>query len=238
MSSEPKKASGENTILNLLCNIVIPVLILNKLTARLGPGTALILALAFPLTYGAWDLIRRRKANPFSLLGMLNILITGGLAWIGINGFWFAVKEAAFPLLIGIFVLASSWSKKPAVAMLFVNPALFNMDRMNESLKQHGREKEFERLLQRATRWLACSFFLSAALNFILASRIFLPMADGLDAATISTQLNDQIATMTQWSMLVILLPSMVFLSAILYGLIVQVRKLTGLTDEEFMKVK
>lgn len=238
MSNETKKTPGqENTILNLLFNIVIPVFILNKLTARLGPGPALLLALAFPLSYGAYDLIRRRKANPFSLLGLLNILITGGLAWIGINGFWFAVKEAAFPLLIGIFVLASSWGKKPAVAMLFVNPALFHMDRMNESLKQHGREKEFEQLLKRATRWLAGSFFLSATLNFLLAERIFLPMADNLDEAAKSVLLNDQIATMTQWSLLVILLPSMIFLSGILYGLIVKVRALTGLKDDEFMKI-
>ena len=31
---------------------------------------------------------------------------------IQLNPFWFAVKEAAIPLLIGAFVLASAWSKK------------------------------------------------------------------------------------------------------------------------------
>ncbi|MBX2986638.1 MAG: hypothetical protein KF802_01965 [Bdellovibrionaceae bacterium] len=228
---------AENTFVSLGCNIVLPVVILNHLTARLGPATALVLALAFPLGYGLWDWWRRRKANMFSILGLLNTLITGGLALIGVTGFWFAVKEAAFPFLIGLFVLGSSWTRKPAVQTIFLNPNLFQLERMQESIRQHGREAEFSQLLRDSTRWLALSFFFSAVLNFALASRIFIDLPLDLPADARSARLNEQIAQMTQWSMLVILVPSMAFLMGILYFVIRRIRQITGLSDDEFMKV-
>ena len=104
--SVKKNPPNENAFINLLVNIAIPVLILNKLSQKIGPTQALILAVAFPLTYGIYDLIRRKKWNAFSLLGLLNVSITGSLAVFGLGGVWFQIKEAAFPLLIGIFVFA------------------------------------------------------------------------------------------------------------------------------------
>lgn len=233
-----KTPPQENTIVSLVCNIVLPVVILNKLSVKMGPGPALLLALAFPLGYGLWDWYRRRKTNVFSVLGLLNTLITGGLALIGIMGFWFAVKEAAFPLLIGLFVFFSSWTRKPAVQILFLNPAIFHVDRMTERIAQQGREIEFGKLLAAATRWLAASFFLSAALNFVLAMRIFTPLPDDLIGDARSIRLNEQIAEMHQWSAVVILVPSMIFLMAIFYLLIRKLKQLTGLGEDELFKIK
>ena len=117
-----KEPAKENAFLNLIFNIALPVFILNKLSKTIGPLNALILALAFPLAYGAYDLIKRKKVNAFSILGLLNVSLTGGLALMGLNGFWFAVKEAAFPALVGCFVLGSAFTKKPFIETLFLNP--------------------------------------------------------------------------------------------------------------------
>ena len=59
----PPRAPRENLFLNLACTIAVPALILSKLSApeRLGAATALVVALAFPLGYGAWDFIQRKK---------------------------------------------------------------------------------------------------------------------------------------------------------------------------------
>lgn len=236
--SDLKTPPQENTLVSLLCNIVLPVVILNKLSTKLGPGPALLLALAFPLGYGAWDWWRRKKANVFSVLGLLNTLITGGLALIGIMGFWFAVKEAAFPLLIGLFVFVSAWTRKPAVQVLFLNPTLFHLDRMTDRIESEGRENEFRRLMSAATRWLAASFFLSAVLNFVLALRIFTPLPDDLIGDARSIRLNEQIAEMHQWSAVVILVPSMLFLMAIFYLLIRKLKTLTGLSEDELFKAR
>lgn len=237
MSAKDTEIPREHPLLSLLCNIVAPVIILNKFSSKWGAAAALVVALAFPLGYGIWDYFKRRKTNFFSILGLLNTLITGGLALVGVTGMWFAVKEAAFPLLLGIFVFFSANTSKPAVEMLFLNPAVFQLDRLREKIGELKIEDQFHRLLMMSTRWLAVSFFLSAALNFILATRIFLPLPDGLDADARSIQLNEQIASMHQWSFLVILVPSMIFLMTIFYVVIRKLKQMTGLGDDDLFKV-
>ena len=69
-----------NPFLNMLFNIFLPILILNKGTQVFGAVNALILALAFPLGFGAVDWWNRKKTNFFSLLGLINISLTGGFA--------------------------------------------------------------------------------------------------------------------------------------------------------------
>lgn len=66
----------ESVLLSLALNILIPSMILFKLSAetRLGPVWALVLALLFPITYGIVDLVRRGKVNWISILGLVSLL--------------------------------------------------------------------------------------------------------------------------------------------------------------------
>lgn len=226
----------ENGILNILINVVIPVLILNKLSARMGPGPALILALAFPIVYGIYDFIRRRKMNWFSFLGLINVGVTGSLALLGLGGIWFAIKEASFPALIGIFVFFSAFTAKPFVETLLLNPQLMDLDKVHQRLKEHNKESEFKRHLAFSTQMLSGSFFLSAVINFLLAVKIFTPLDSTLDETAKSIALNEQIAQMTSYTMMVLLVPTMLFLVFILWHLLKGIRDLTGLKTEEFLK--
>ena len=56
MNANSKK---ENPLLSLLLNVVAPVAVLTLLSGedRLGPAGGLVVALAFPLGYGAYDLV-------------------------------------------------------------------------------------------------------------------------------------------------------------------------------------
>ncbi len=231
--SQPKP---ENGLLNLVFNILIPVLLLNKASAKIGSLPALLIALAFPLGYGIYDLIKRKKWNPLSILGFLNVFVTGGLAVLGLGGIWFSVKEAFFPFLIGLFVWWSSYRDNPFVKSFLLNSHALNVDVIDEKLKAHQKESEFLRHLQFSTRLLACSFFLSAILNFTLAQRVFLPLADSLTPEERSLALNHQIADMTTWSYVVIVLPSMIFLIGILWHLLKGIRHLTGLQTDQILK--
>lgn len=230
-----RKQKPENAFLNLLFNIAIPILILNKLSVQLGPLLALFLALAFPFGYGVWDYLKKRKMNFISILGLINVAFTGGLAVVGLTGFWFAVKEAAFPALVGIFVFASAYTNKPFIKALFLNPQLVNTEKLLQRLQEQQKESQFNALLKHTTQLLSLSFFMSALLNFLLARRIFLPMTDGMDSLAQATLLNDQIAEMTKWGMIVILLPSMLFLLGIFWYLIKGIEKLSGLTSTEWL---
>jgi hypothetical protein len=233
--TQPQNPPKENGLLNLLFNIVLPVLILNRFSKFIGPLNALILALAFPLGYGAYDLIKRKKTNAFSILGLLNVLLTGGLAVMGLNGFWFAVKEAAFPTLVGLFVLGSAFTKRPFIETLFLNPSVMKVDLLEQRLKEHGKQQDFHLHMKSATIWLSLSFAFSAVLNFILARRIFINIDPSLTSEAQSLALNDQIAQMTTWSMAIIMVPSMIFLLGVFWYLMRGIKKHAGLSMEELV---
>lgn len=225
----------ENGFLNLIFNIIIPVLILNKLSKFIGPVNALILALLFPLGYGAYDLFQRKKTNALSVLGLLNVLLTGGLAVIGLGGIWFAIKEAAFPGLIGVFVFGSSFTKRPLIETIFLNPAMMKIDLLEQRLQEHGKQQEFHHHLKNTTRWFSLSFVFSSLANFFLARYIFTDIDPSLSGDAHSLALNEQIAKMTTWSMAIIMVPSMIFLLGVFWYLMRGVKKHAGLSMEELL---
>lgn len=233
-SPAPKK---ENSLYNILFNIVIPVFILNKADKFLGLGAhaSLLIALAFPVIYWIYDFVTRKKFNYISLLGFLNILFTGGLAMYKISGFWFAVKEATFPTLIGIFVLVSAFTKNPFIKTLLFDPHIVNLKILDDALVRNNAQKTFADLLKRTTLWLSASFALSAVLNFFLARYIFKEIDPTLSEENASVLLNSQIADMTTWSFPVIMVPSILFLGGIFYFLFKEIRKITGLKMEEIL---
>ena len=231
-----QQAKPENGFISLLFNVVIPVVILNKLSTQWTPLYVLFLALAFPLGYGIADFVRRRKLNPLSIFGFLNVAVTGGLAVLGLSGIWFSVKEAFFPFLIGVFVAISAYREKPFVETLLLNPQLVNLALIDEKLSEKNAKPAFHHHLKISTLMLAGSFFVSAVLNFALAQSVFLDIDPVLDAQTKAVVLNEQIAKMTTWSTVVIMLPSMVILIFIFWYLLRGIRQITGLRTEEFIK--
>jgi len=205
----------ENPLLNILINILLPVIVLNKGGKYLDPKTTLVLALAFPLVYGIQDYIRRGHKNYVSLLGVANILLTGGLALMKLEGIWFAFKEASLPLVLGLLVLASRWSETPAAKVIFCNPHVLNMELIENKLSEFSRQSDFLGLLRRTTLWLSLSFLISAILNFVIAFSIFVDIDPNLEISAHEQVLNEQIARMTWMGYVVIAVPLMAF-SAIL----------------------
>ncbi len=233
---ESSQKKPESAFLNLLFNVAIPIFLLNKGGKYVDPQLALVLAFAFPLGYGLRDYSVRRHINAFSVLGLMNVLVTGGLALAKLDGAWFAVKEAAMPTLIGFFVLGSAWSQKPFVKTLFFQPQLFRLETIEQQLRERAAIPSFARLVRTTTILLAGSFFLSAVLNYVLAIRIFAPLAANLEEAERAQAINEQIAQMTSSSMAIILVPSMICLFLIFWFLLKQLSKLTGVPHTELMK--
>lgn len=239
--SQPKTSSGNSNNLtsslsNLAFNIIIPILVLNKLSLKLGPTQALLLALAFPLSYGIHDFIKSRKINYISLLGLLNVLFTGGLALLEVSGIWYAVKEASFPSLIGIFVLASAFTKRPFIKTLFMNPQLMKLELLQEKLRERENEDAFQTLLKNSTILLAGTFGISAVLNYAVARYTFTHIDPTLPSEQKALLLNEQIAANTAWSNIIITGTSMVCLMAILWFLLRGIKTLSGLKLDEILK--
>ncbi len=227
----PGQEKPENVLFNLLFNIIIPGVILFKFSdkAHLGPVWGLIIALSFPLGYGIGDLISKKKWNMISIFGLLSVLFTGGLALFKLEGHWFAVKEAAFPAVIGIVVFFSYNTKYSIVKMMLFNPKIINVEEIKRLVEEKGVQKGFEKLLKLTHYMITSSFILSAVLNFVLA--IWL-----LKSPTGTPEFNKELGKMTALSFPVIMVPCMIVMMGSLWVLIRGLTKITGLEFNQIIR--
>lgn len=214
-----------NPLLELAVTIVIPAVILMKWSGPedLGAIRALLLALAFPFGWGAYDLYRRRKVNLLAVLGLVSVLLTGGIGLLQLDAQWLAVKEAAVPGLIGLAVLGSTATRYPLIRTLVYQPGLLDVERISAQLEARGAAAAFEARLLRATWMLGGTFFFSSVMNYLLARAIVVSPAG-------SAAFNEELGRLTLLSYPAIALPSMAMMAFILYYLVRAVRQLTGLT--------
>lgn len=231
--------NNNSSFQNILFSILIPVIILNKgKTFGFTPTQSLVVALLFPICYGVYSSVREKKVNFISVLGLINVLVSGLLTLYALGGMWFAIKEAFFPLLIGIFVFVSSFTKNPFFKTIFLNPAVINLDLVNQKLDTPESKMTFEKIMRDDTRYLALSFVLSSALNYGLSLYVFSPIDPSLPLETKQEMLNHQLSQMTLYSMLVIVVPSMIFVGTILFFSIKKISALTGLKLEQIFSEK
>ena len=240
ISSEPQQPAvkRENTLLNIGFNILLPILVLNKGKGLLGPYLEphfeniavpiLLIALLFPVGYFVYDYFKRSKYNLFSILGLVSVLMTGGIGILEIPTQWFAVKEAAIPLLLGIAVLVSLKTHYPLIRTLLYNPEMIDVEKVQAQLEVHNSQAQFDQLLTRCTWLLAASFLISATLNFVLA-RWIVVSPSGTEA------FNAEVSKMMLWSWPVIAIPSMLIMMFALLRLLKGIKQMTGLTLEEVM---
>lgn len=229
--AQPNNNKQENPLVSALINIILPAMILMKLSEpeRLGQLHAFLLAVALPLAYGVWDFIRAKKANFFSILGFISVLLTGGLGLLEVSGFWFAVKEAAIPALIGFAVIFSLKTKTPLVKTFLYNDKVLDVEKVDAKLLEHQATSQFDHLLKNTTYLLAASFFLSAALNFGLAYVI-------LQSPAGTTAFNEELGKMTLLSYPVIVVPCLIVTMFALWRLFSGIKSLTGLDMNAIFK--
>jgi hypothetical protein len=225
------RSKPENLLFNLVCNVALPTVILAGFSGEkwLGPKWGLVIALGFPVGYGLYDFAARRRWNFISIIGFASVLISGGFGLLKVGGFWFAVKDAAIPGIIGLAVLASMRAKTPLVNELLYNPQVIDVERVDAELTARDTQTKFTGLLRRATGLLSLSFFVSSVLNFFLA-RYLIRSQPGTAA------FNGELAKMHLVSWPVIVLPSMVMMMLVLWRLLHGIKALTGLELDDIFR--
>lgn len=223
-------ASKSNPFIDLVISIIIPSLILMKLSGDdwLGTTYALLTALAFPFCYGVYELTIHKKFNIISILGIVSVLLTGGIGILELEPKWLAIKEAAIPLVIGLIVLGSMKTKYPLVKKILYNPKIINIARVDGAMKANGTQEEFERRFTKASYLLSGTFFFSAILNYILARMIVTSPAG-------TSAFNEELGHLTLVSYPVIALPSTIMMMGTLFWLIRSIGKLSSLKLEEIL---
>ncbi len=217
-------------LVDLLVSIVIPSVILMKFSGEenLGATQALVVALAFPISLGLYELIRYRITNYIALLGLVSVLLTGGIGLLKLDSEWLAVKEAAIPAILGIGLMISAHLRYPLIKKILFNPAILNTEKISQILDERGYNEIFETRLLNATYFLSGTFFFSAVMNYLLATWI-------VTSPSGSAMFNEELGRLTLISYPVIAIPSMLMMMGIFYFLWRSVHNLTGLKLEEVL---
>jgi len=215
-------------MIDLLVSILIPSIILMKFSSpeHLGTSAALVVALAFPLGWGMFELFKYRKFNFIALLGLVSVFLTGCIDLLELGPDWLAVKEATIPAIIGIAVLISTYTPYPLIRTLVYNPRVIDIEKIENKLHELGNRQTFESRLQNATYFLSSTFLFSAVMNYLLAKWIVISPAG-------TTAFNEELGKMTLLSYPVIAIPSTLMMIAILFYLWRTIRLLTGFRLEE-----
>ncbi len=219
----------ENGLLNILINVAIPSFIMIKASKPeyMGPALAFGVAVAFPLSYGIWDYLKRRKINFFSGLGLISVFLTGGIGLMKLPREYMVWKEAGVPLLMGIAVLVSQRTSYPLVRTFLGQ--MLDLDKIDSEFEKKGHTGEFESKMKLAGYYFAASFFLSSVLNYVLAQLILVGEPG-------SEQFTESFGKMTAYSYVVITVPMVIVVGAILFFLLNSIKKVTGLELEEVVK--
>lgn len=230
-STQAKPQKAENLLVNLLFNIIIPTVILTKLSGdnHLGTTNGILVALAFPVLYGARDMMVRGKVNLFSVLGVFSILLTGGISLMGLDPRYLAIKEAAIPATFCLATLVSLKTPYPLVKTFIYNDTILDIPTIDQRLADNGNRRPFERRLAMASILVASSFFLSSLLNYLLAIII-------VTAQPGTVEYNEQLGKMTALSFPVIALPATLMMMGAMLYLFSGITRLTGLDLEHVIK--
>lgn len=222
-----------NQFVNLLINIIIPIIVLTKFSKEeyLGPLYGLIAAVSFPLIYGLYELIVQKQKNFISILGFVGVLLTGAIGLLKFPPHWIAVKEAAIPLTIGLVVLISTKTPWQLLKTFIYNREILDIDKIESRLTSDDKRSQLNQKLNRANLFLACSFGFSAILNYVLA-KIIVHSAPG------TIEFNEEIGRMAMLSFPVIALPSVILMVFILKYLLNSLKDLTQLSTNDIFAEK
>jgi len=238
------KKQQDNPLANIMWNVLIPIVALSLLGKngskfyQIGPVMGMVVAVSLPVIYGIHHLIKTKKPNFFSILGVVSILLTGGIAIMAYrdNGtvdaqapLWFALKEAAIPFVFGATILISHWTKTPLVKVFLYNPDFFNIPAIEKRVQENSAQPAYEKLIFTGTLLLAGSFFISMVLNYFLAMHF-------LQGNTASQEtFNDGVAKLTGWGFAVIGLPMMLILMITMWKFVSGLKKITGMENDEIL---
>ncbi|MCY4381226.1 MAG: MFS transporter [Proteobacteria bacterium] len=229
INNHAKVPQKNDFFVSFLVTVVLPVIILMKLSGdeQLGAWPAFALALSLPIIYFLINLVKQGGVHWLALCGFINVLLTGGLGALQLEGIWFAAKEAAIPLIIGVVILVLRY-KTTLIQQLFLHSTLFNVELITQSIASRNCHQAFAKLVSQVSYVLASSFFVSSVLNFILAYMI-------LQSPVGTSEFNQELAYMQLLSYPVIVLPSLLIATISIFWLIRGITHLTGYKFQDLL---
>ncbi|MCX6854412.1 MAG: MFS transporter [Verrucomicrobia bacterium] len=187
------------------------------------------MALILPLGFGIYCFVKKRGLNFFSVLGLVAVIVTGGLGLLNLDPIWFAIKEAAFPVFLGLAFPLSFYWKKPLVNELLLNPQVINQPLLFGALDSPQKQLNFQSLMGRASWMLAGTMLMSAVANALLVLFYLKGTVPGTEEYT-------QAIGRQNWvGFIVIGVPMVAVTMALLFWLLRKIQGITGLERDDLM---
>ncbi len=223
------RPNSSSAIVELLINVAAPTIVLVFLSTEdwLGPVWGLLVALAFPLGFSVYTALRSRRVSPIAVIVIGSVLLTGGIGLFELDVRWFAWKEAAVPLIMGLFVLVSTRTPWPAIPTL-LDP-LLDAEKVQARLEEEGTVEAHEAALVGATFWMGMVLVLSAVGTFGFA-RFMVTSSTGTEAFT------SELGSYTGWSLAAVGIPTLIGMGIVLRGLLVGIEDRTGVDVDELLR--
>lgn len=241
------KKKPDNSLLDIVVNVIAPVMILSWMSKEegkfwhLGPVMAMSIALLLPLAFGIWHFIKHKSLNLFSCIGLFAILLTGLITiYLFYNesarphvGIIFGIKEAVQPLVIGVLFLITHKMASPLLNTFLYNDALFDIKRIEKSVKEKSTEEGYKSLLWKCSLIMFGSFCLSAIANLALSLYFFKDLSPTVENWKVGY--NEIVGKITGWGFAVIGAPFLFVMAFILYFMLSNLKKITGLESDEIL---
>ncbi len=226
MSLNKKKSQNNNIFLDLIFSILIPSLLLTRGADYFPNLTAIelfLVALSIPILYGFYDFITNKHFNVISLAGLLNVTLTGGIGLFQASKIIIVIKEAGFPLVLGILMVVfnsrlQGFIKNQAEEIL--NIALI----ISKSSKVF-----FDNWVKWISRQIPYTFFLSSILNGIMTIIV-------IQSQPGTQTFNEEIAKLLVWGFLGVAIPCMIITIGIMIVGFKKLQKETSLKFEQLFK--
>lgn len=253
-----KDPQSQSALTSFILNVLVPVFILNFMSEGaynildrsngrdlwdLGPIWSMVVALILPFAYGLYALIKQRKFELMSAVGLTSVTLTGTLTFFvvtpggGINPstpWLFGLKEALIPLSLAIAVLLSHKKKTPLFRTFIYSPSLFDIAKIERAITRNKQESNYNSLLWGSTLILTGALFMSSLGNYLLAHH-YLGEVVGQPGITQHVQYNLAVGKITGLAFLIIGVPMVAALLYIVTRLVSQLQKLTGLKEDDIM---
>ncbi|MEM6930397.1 MAG: VC0807 family protein [Myxococcota bacterium] len=221
-------APSRSMLPELVATVVFPTVVLIGFTGEdwLGPRLGLVVALAAPLGWGIFSMVRDRTVSALAVIALVSVLLTGSVGLLELDPQWFALKEAAVPLVLGGLTMATAHTRFALLPVLFER--VLDTDRVDEALDTPARDT-FDAASRRGTVLAGGIVAGSALLSWGLA-RYLVTSPSGSEAFA------SELGTFTTVSFFAVGVPTTLATAWVLRGVLLQLEDLAGVDIETLLQ--
>lgn len=105
-------------VVELLCTVVLPLLILQLGSAWVGPLGVVLWAAAPAVVFLTAQMVRDRTVSALGVLSLVGVGLTSAVGFLELGPRWFALKEALLPAAIALVMAATARGPWPLVGVV------------------------------------------------------------------------------------------------------------------------